>query len=298
MTTPDYLQHFLRQHRLPDSYLTTANQWYQSLAETIARQKTAAETYFVAINGTQGSGKSTLAAYLETELTHQHQLSVAVVSVDDFYMTRQQRSDLASDIHPLLLTRGVPGTHDVELAHSTLDQLSKSEGNIALPRFDKAIDDRYPRETWPQQQCPCDIVILEGWCMGAQPQKTLEPACNPLERNEDPEGIWRQYVNTTLQRDYLPLFNRFNLWIMLKAPSFNQVFQWRLEQEQKLAQVSDGNQIMSEQQIQRFIQHYQRLTENCLQELPKKTHYCFQLDDKRQPQSLDNNLDLDARALF
>jgi D-glycerate 3-kinase len=294
----EHLQDFINSHRLPASYLDTAEKWYQPLATTIANQHQPGTTYLVAINGTQGSGKSTLAAYLEAELSHRHQLSVAVLSIDDFYLTRSERQVLANDIHPLLKTRGVPGTHDTDLAIHTIDQLSHNTGTVAIPRFNKATDDRHPLENWSNQRSPCDIIILEGWCMGAQPQESLEPACNTLEQQEDSNGAWRQYVNQKLQQDYLPLFDRFDLWIMLRAPSFDQVFQWRLQQEQKLAEVSSGSQIMSEPEIQRFIQHYQRLTENCLSELPAKTHFCYQLDAQRQPQSLKHPLPINQRANF
>lgn len=44
---------------------------------------------------------------------------------------------------PLLITRGVPGTHDVELGISLLTDLKKHlQQNIMIPRFDSSIDDR------------------------------------------------------------------------------------------------------------------------------------------------------------
>ena len=83
---------------------------------------------------------------------------------------------------------------------------------------------------------PVALIVLEGWCLGALPQQpsALSTAINSLEKEEDAHGIWRNYVNQTLIDEYPALFNLVDELIMLQAPSFNTVFNWRLEQEQKL----------------------------------------------------------------
>lgn len=288
----NHLTDFIQQQRLPQSYLALAEQWYAPLATAIYQQTQLRQApLLVAINGSQGSGKSTLAEYLATQLHHEHKLSVAILSIDDFYLTLEERQQLAETIHPLLKTRGVPGTHDTQLLQQTLDKLRQTQGDTLIPRFDKAMDNRAPQSQWSHIQLPLDVVILEGWCMGA-PAETdheLQLPCNNLEQTEDPQGIWRDYVNRQLQKHYQPIFKQFDLWVMLKAPSFDNVFQWRLQQEQKLAAKQEANQnsrIMSEPEIQRFIQHYQRLTQSCLNNLGSKVHFLYELNDTRLPQRL------------
>jgi D-glycerate 3-kinase len=107
---------------------------------------------------------------------------------------------------------------------------------------------------------------------------------NELESKEDAQGRWRRYVNAALERDYLPLYRRVDWWVMLQAPSFACVKRWRLEQEQKLASktAGRGEGLMNAAQLSRFIQHYQRLTETCLAQLPPRVDYLYQLDAQRQ----------------
>lgn len=296
------MQDFLHQERLPDEYLQQAERYFFPLAEQLAaQQRQSGSPIIVGINGSQGSGKSTLASLLVRLMQHQHGLSAIDLSIDDFYLTREKRQALGAEVHPLFATRGVPGTHDIALLQSTLAKL-QGTGETAVPRFDKSQDDRHPQEQWPKVTTPLDVVILEGWCMGvsAQPDEALVEPVNELEKTEDPEGTWRSYANTKLRTDYRDLFNSIDAWIMLKAPSFDQVFQWRLEQEQKLADAlrssatggkaggNSGNRIMSDAEVARFIQHYQRLTERALSELPAHVDHLYALDEKRKIVSYTN----------
>lgn len=224
-------------------------------------------------------------------LQKEHQLKAVCVSIDDFYHTRAQRQALASDIHPLLITRGVPGTHDIALALKTLQALSSplsadKKSQVAIPKFDKATDDRAPESDWLKIDSPVDIIILEGWCVGAQAQSMgalMEPI-NALEDQYDHEGNWRHYVNAQLQLDYRDLFERFDVNIMLKAPSFDCVYRWRLEQENKLREKTNGKGkgLMNETEVLKFIQHYQRITEHNLEVLPAQMDYLLTLDEQRR----------------
>ena len=242
----------------------------------------------VAVNGCQGSGKSTLCAYLCAHLQAEHGLRALALSLDDFYLTRARRRELSVSVHPLLATRGVPGTHDLSLLNVTLDALLAPAGStsVAIPRFDKFRDDRCLRTRWDEVDGRLDLVLLEGWCLGARPQSTqqLLQAVNELERQEDPDAFWRGYVNEALQRDFLPLYERVNKWVMLAAPSFDCVYRWRLEQEHKLALSSSGGEdaVMSDTEVARFIQHYQRLTEHCLATLPNAVDYLYNLNERRE----------------
>lgn len=277
---------FLQQHRLPADYQQQITEWFAPLAEAIKmHHKGAGRPIIVGINGAQGSGKSTLAACLVLLLEQQYQLSALSLSLDDFYFTHAERQRLAQGIHPLLATRGVPGTHDIPLARKTLSDLRHGHFPVLIPRFNKAIDDRYPPEFAECVNEPVDVIILEGWCLGAvaEAEESLATPVNDLEASEDTEGHWRRYVNEQLTLFYPKLFELIDLWVMLKAPDFQCVYNWRLEQENKLRDSSPNqHQIMDSSQVARFIKFYQRITQNTLKSLPDRVNYLYELDSKRQ----------------
>ena len=282
-------EQFLLRNQLPDSYLDSAEKWFSRLIEAYKAPQHPA--LVIGINGTQGSGKSTLADYLCTVLNERYDLHCVSLSIDDFYLTKDQRHQLATEVHPLLATRGVPGTHDIALALQTVDSLltQNDAGETIVPRFDKSCDDRQPLSQWDKVSGAVDIIVLEGWCIGAKPQQeaALSEAINKLETKQDAEGIWRHYINKTLANDYQALFKRIDQLVMLRAPSFETVFNWRREQEEKLiARLGDSAQhhsgIMSAQQVADFIAHYQRITEHSLREMPERADHLFQLDDQRR----------------
>lgn len=287
------LQNFLTEHRLPLSFLETVDEWFMPLAARIKKHhEDAGRALLIGVNGSQGSGKSTLAALLTQLLSNNSGLKVIDLSIDDFYLPRQSRLSLAKRIHPLFETRGVPGTHDVSLMYETLQHLTRENSEVSIPRFDKARDDRYPESEWERVATPFDVVIVEGWCLGtpAQADEALLKPVNDLEAVEDPDGRWRRHVNQQIGERYQDIYQLMDLWIMLRAPSFECVYQWRLEQEAKLAdkllasKQEDGSpdRVMSATQISRFIQHYQRLTEHSLTQLPGRVHYLFDLDETRR----------------
>ena len=226
----------------------------------------------VGLCGAQGSGKSTTAARLVTGLEGEGTSAVAL-SIDDFYLSRAERQHLAATVHPLFATRGPPGTHDIALAHATLDALSTlAPGEaIRLPGFDKTRDDRAPECDWPERRGPVDVVVLEGWCVGARPQPpaALTPPANRLEREEDADGRWRGAANMALAADYAALFARLDLRILLRAPGFEQVAAWRTEQERGLHR-RPGLSLppMDADAIGRFIAHYERITRWILADEP------------------------------
>lgn len=289
--TPDLVslvKTFIEQEQLPDSYLETVQQWFEPMVEELLVRISAHEgTYVIGISGCQGSGKSTLAALLVNMLNGMLGLRCINLSIDDFYLTHLERQDLAREVHTLLATRGVPGTHDVTLAMNTIRQLSES-GQVAVPRFNKAIDDRYPEQDWPQLSGPVDVIVLEGWCLSIGPQNEaeLEEGINALEQNEDADGAWRRYVNAAIGNDYLDFYGMVDYLVMLKAPDFDKVYEWRQNQEDKLAAAQSdtagaNNRIMSPEELQRFIQHYERVTRHGLQTLPEKADVVFQLTERQ-----------------
>lgn len=286
----DWRNAVLQRHQLDTTYLDTARAWFDPLALSLASYHRAEQRpVLVGVNGCQGSGKTTLTDYLCGALAAEHGLNTVALSLDDFYLTRSERQQLASAVHPLLATRGVPGTHDMTMLRQTLDALLQWSGEepVAIPRFDKATDDRAPTSGWDVMPDPVHVVLLEGWCLGAgpEPAASLARPINALERDEDPDGRWRGYVNEALANLFQPLYTLVDQWLMLKAPSFDCVFQWRREQEHKLAATLPGeqaNQLMDDDALRRFIQHYERLTRHCIGELPNKVNHLFSLDHARR----------------
>ncbi|PHS71518.1 MAG: hypothetical protein COB23_00670 [Methylophaga sp.] len=277
---------FIARYQLPESYAQYIQDWFMPVAEQIMlQQREMGQALVVGINGAQGAGKSTLAALLVAIFKQQYQLNSVSISIDDFYLTRYERKRLAANVHSLMATRGVPGTHDVVLLKQVLTHLINKMNPVDIPRFNKAIDDRCPADKWDCVTEPIDIIVVEGWCLGAEPQgeQALLNPVNQLEADEDRDAGWRHYVNQQLQDVYPALFDYIDRWIMLKAPSFDCVFNWRLEQENKLEQLtSEAPQLMDESAIKRFIQHYQRITENTLETLPGKVDYLFELNEQRE----------------
>jgi len=289
MITPA-LQSFINRHKLPESYLSMAEQWFSPIISEFGEHYERDQSIqIIGINGCQGSGKSTLADYLCTQVKLQYDVTTVALSLDDFYLTRAERSALARDVHPLLAVRGVPGTHDIKLAINTINSLKAGEKTF-LTRFNKSTDDRVAIEKCSMIEGPIGLIVVEGWCFGAtpEPEEKLTVSINELERESDAEGLWRHFVNDALAGDYQSLFNVADRRVMLKAPSFDRVFQWRLEQEQKLAErlkLSDAEQalsnIMGEDDIRHFINYFQRITEHCLSSMPEQVDHLYQLDESR-----------------
>ena len=278
---------FLDRHQLPATYLESAQRWFEPLIQQFCDQyQPDTAPQILGINGCQGSGKSTLADYLCTMIAERQGIQTVSLSMDDFYLTLAERRALAKTVHPLLSTRGVPGTHDVALSITTIEHL-RSGPNRPIPGWDRSIDDRVTGPQIKSVSGPVGLIILEGWCLGAIPEpdfKLAEPI-NCLERLEDQQAIWRQYINQALSQDYQQLFAMVDQLIMLQAPSFDTVFDWRLEQEAKMRnhlKAADSSGVMDEQQLGRFIQHFQRITEHSLREMPQRAQHLFKLGSDRQ----------------
>ena len=277
---------FINKHKLYNDFSRIAGDYFIPLAEEIkAHQLSASTTYFVGINGSQGSGKSTFSEFLKDYLSKTYAMNVVVMSLDDFYFSRIERQIVAADVHPLFVTRGVPGTHNMSQAKTVLHDI-KNQKNTTIPRFNKATDDPHPIANWTKVSTAVDVVIFEGWCWGVAPQTTeqLEQPVNSFEAIEDNHADWRNHANLQLSLHYQPLYSLMDKWVMLKAPSFEDVYVWRLEQEQNLIVATandDKSGIMDELQIQRFVHHYQRLTEHALKTLPNICDHVFELNSER-----------------
>lgn len=237
----------------------------------------------IGLSGLQGSGKSTLAGQV-VAMAQSRDVPALTISIDDFYFGRAARKRLARAVHPLLITRGVPGTHDVSLVHVTLDALRMASPKkpAHVPRFDKGADTRLPPSRWRHVKHPPRFVILEGWCIGVPPQSNAElrDPINELERNQDADGTWRRWVNDQLTRNYVPLWKRFDDLAMLQAPSFDVVLAWRDEQERVL-RARGAARAQTTSQLRNFLQHYERLSRQSLKKLPALADLRLVLDARR-----------------
>ena len=279
---------FCSRHQLDSAFRTVVDDHYLPLAKKLPTWRQDSRPLLLGINGGQGTGKSTLADFLRVATRSLFEWNVAVLSIDDFYLTQEERAALAERVHLLFQTRGVPGTHDVEMLGTCIDLLqgAQQHDTILLPRFDKAADDRMPRTHWARVQGPVDLIVLEGWCVASRSQSDdeLSEPVNDLERFEDPDGSWRRYANEQLRTRYADVFDRLNALVVLQAPSFDAIRRWRYEQERKLAsELPNGAaHLMSEKDIGRFVAFFERLTASNLTQLPDVADVLFVLDESHQ----------------
>lgn len=286
----DSFRQTLADLQIDDLTDTILNRIYLPLAAALAKAAHEHEgPLVVGVNGAQGSGKTTLCSILTLLLEVGFNLRVTSVSIDDLYLTHAERDKLGRAVHPLLTTRGVPGTHDVEMGLQLLTELTSPNAAhlVAIPVFDKSIDDRSPQSDWRVVEMPLDIILFEGWCVGANPQtvEALQKPVNVLEARDDPQGTWRSYVNRQLASDYSRLFAALDLLIMLEIPDMDCVFAWRGLQEEKLAaqtQRTDTTKLMDKPALHRFIMHYERLTRHILAEMPERADLVLRLNRSHQ----------------
>lgn len=272
---------------LPADYAEVVKNHWLPLARQIARKAANGKLLVVGINGAQGSGKTTLCKFL-TLLLKQRGLRAVTLSLDDLYLTKAERQQLANDVHPLFATRGVPGTHAIGMGRAIIEDLLAGR-SFTLPRFDKARDDR--KGEGEEVSGPVDVLLLEGWCVGARPQEAeaLAAPVNDLEREEDPDGLWRGLVNHWLAEDYARLFDLIDLLVMLKVDGFPAVMRNRALQEAKLATANpDAPGLMDAAALARFCAHYERLTRHMLAEMPARTDVLIPIGPDQRPLATTN----------
>jgi D-glycerate 3-kinase len=254
----------------------------------IAKKSDYKKPYFVGLAGGQGTGKTTISSIIKIILEKYFKLKVFKISIDDFYKTRKERKGLSKKVHPMLLTRGVPGTHDINMM---LDFFKKSKAkkfkNMRLPKFNKAIDDRFPKNKWNKINKRPDIIIFEGWCVGARAEtnKTLKKSINSMEKANDHKLVWRKYVNLQLKTKYKKLYSQLNCMIYLKAKNFSLLQKWRLKQEHKLwlkTKKKGSHKIMSKGDVINFMQTYQRITQNMFKNMNKYASIILNLNSNHQ----------------
>ena len=275
---------FKNKERMIKSFLIPLCFWIDSKADK-------KKPYFVGLAGGQGTGKTTTSSLIKIILSKYFKLNVFRISIDDFYKTRKERVSLSKRVHPMLLTRGVPGTHDINMMLNFFKKSkSKKFKRLKLPAFNKAIDDRFSKKHWYDLKKKPDVIIFEGWCVGAKSEKndTLKRTINSMEKTKDQKQIWRKYVNDQLKTKYRKLYSQLNCLIYLKAKDFSLLQKWRLKQERKLwikSKKSSNTKIMSKQDVLSFMQTYQRVTQNMFRYMPKYASIIINLNSNHQIKS-------------
>lgn len=217
----------------------------------------------IAFGGPPGSGKSTLVRTLELLLADLHGMRAASFSLDDVYHTRARREELSREVHPLLATRGVPGTHDLDLAHWLLDELEFAGPDhvVWLPRFDKLADERAPRDAWRPIAFPPSLVLVDGWCWGAAPSSntSLLTSVNAREAQHDADGTWRRHVRDQLAGPYARLFARAHHFVRLDSPNWETTLEWRVQQQLELRGLAGPASIEERKSLTSFLELFERV---------------------------------------
>ena len=238
----------------------------------------------IAVVGAQGCGKTTLARAAA------ERFGAVQVSIDDVYLTRAEREAMARRVHPLFVTRGPPGTHDLALLQRLIDALSVAgpDDETRIPDFDKRGDDRRPVEAWRVFKGRPSAILIDAWCLGAQPEDAaaLAEPVNALEAEQDPDGGWRRTVNGFVGGPYAEFIARFDAVLFLRAPSFDVVLDWRCEQEADLLGLAPADLPVAERaRLAGFIQYFERITRRML-DGGMTADVVAPLDRNRQPGSM------------
>tara|TARA_Y100000996_G_C22433113_1_gene606508 strand:+ start:99 stop:962 length:864 start_codon:yes stop_codon:yes gene_type:complete len=229
------------------------------------------------ISGSQGSGKSTLSKLIKIIIEKTSSKKVMLLSIDDYYLSKIDRYNLSQQIHPLLITRGVPGTHNIKKLKEHLGQFKKKQFPIITPTFNKLKDD-ISKKTKVFNKA--DILILEGWCCGAKPieNKFLYKNLNKIERDLDKDFKWRKYYNSKLKNEYQQIFKTFDRIIYLEPPSFHFVLKWRYAQEKNNAKKTKTKNFMNKNTTKNFILYYEKLTKWMIKNMPDKADMLIKVD--------------------
>ena len=238
------------------------------MASTLAGRIPGGTFQLLGCSGAPGSGKSTLAELVVhlLSLGGQHALRL---SLDDYYLSRDERRKLARQQHALFAQRGVPGTHDWQRLIDDLDRLRSGDiGNLRLPIFDKSLDDQADQSRFRRLDIPPRIVILEGWFIGSAPQESwaLNDPLNVFEAEQDADGRWRRLVNESLAQCHRDLAPRLDGCWFLAVPDWDSVIDWRWQQERETNMDGRRLHLQSRQAVRCFLDPFQRIALHMLSE--------------------------------
>ncbi|KAL1936160.1 hypothetical protein VTP01DRAFT_294 [Rhizomucor pusillus] len=259
--------------------------------------------FVVGVSGCQGSGKTTLCDTLSHLLRNSpHNLNVISFSLDDFYLTRSDQARLTAENpgNGLLQFRGQPGSHDLDLAQTTLNCLilanqeaARDKGvpiSVLIPSYDKSLygglGDRKARSEWTTTYGPYDIILFEGWSQGFKPlpadelERVYREACAANEKGSCllhsrlPQHSLAHLIkmNESLKQYEDKLYPFFDIFIHLSPAKLEQVYDWRLQQEHHMKETRkvDG---MSDEAVRAFVDTYMPAYELYLPRLDRVGFY-------------------------
>ena len=293
MTKSDYLKYLKKQEvtgkPIVDK-LGKLNKFYLPLSKWIySIYNKDRKTKIIGISGGQGAGKSTITGILKLILKKKYGLNICVFSIDDFYKKKSDRLKMSKRTHPLFITRGVPGTHDIALINKTIKKLKQKKfRTVLIPKFDKSKDDRFQKNKWQKIAVKPDIIIFEGWCVGTTHQNSteLKRPLNFIEKKYDKNSKWRKIVNNLVKKRYKSLFSQIDKLVYLKVPNFNYIIKWRWLQEQKMKLTSKSKKTMSKIQVKEFIMFYERLTKHMMKNYSKISDLTIFLDKQHRSKKM------------
>ena len=293
MTKSDYLKYLKKQEVYGKPIVDKIgklNKFYLPLSEWIySIYSKDFKTKIIGLSGGQGAGKSTITGILKLILKKKYGLNICIFSIDDFYKTKNERLRMSKKIHPLFITRGVPGTHDIALLNQTIRKLKQKKfRTVLIPKFDKSKDDRYRKNKWQKIKIKPDIIIFEGWCVGTTHQNNneLKRPLNLIEKKYDENLKWRKTVNNLIKKRYKNIFNKIDKLVFLKVPDFNYIIKWRWLQEQKMKLTTKSKKTMSKTQVKEFIMCYERLTKHMIKNYSKISDLTIFLDKNHRSKKM------------
>ena len=293
MTKSDYLKYLKKQEVFGKPIVDKIgklNKFYLPLSEWIySIYSKDFKTKIIGLSGGQGAGKSTITGILKLILKKKYGLNICVFSIDDFYKTKNERLRMSKKKHPLFITRGVPGTHDIALLNQTIRKLKQKKfRTVLIPKFDKSKDDRYRKNKWQKIKIKPDIIIFEGWCVGTTHQNNneLKRPLNLIEKKYDENLKWRKTVNNLIKKRYKNIFNKIDKLVFLKVPHFNYIIKWRWLQEQKMKLTTKSKKTMSKTEVKEFIMFYERLTKHMMKNYSKISDLTIFLDKNHRSKKM------------
>ncbi len=293
MTKSDYLKYLKKKEVFGKPIVDKIgklNKFYLPLSEWIySIYSKDFKTKIIGLSGGQGAGKSTITGILKLILKKKYGLNICVFSIDDFYKTKNERLRMSQKKHPLFITRGVPGTHDLALLKQTIRKLKQKKfRTVLIPKFDKSKDDRYRKNKWQKIKTKPDIIIFEGWCVGTTHQNNneLKRPINLIEKKYDENLKWRKTVNNLIKKRYKNIFNKIDKLVFLKVPHFNYIIKWRWLQEQKMKLTTKSKKTMSKTEVKEFIMFYERLTKHMIKNYSKISDLTIFLDEKHRSKKM------------
>ena len=228
--------------------------WLPLGMKIAAQHQESGKPFIQGILGAQGTGKTTMSHILGLILQHLGYRTLSF-SLDDLYKTYSDRLALMQQ-DSRLVWRGPPGTHDIHLGLSLLDQIHQSKSPVIVPRFDKSAHggagDRTTSEIITN---PIDIVLFEGWFVGVKPipPKVLLTPPPPILTDVDKQ--FASDMNHQL-KSYLPLWEKLDSLIVLYPTDYRYSLAWRKQAERQM--IAAGKSGMTDAEIEEFVNYFWR----------------------------------------